>query len=210
MSWERKELLRWIKKQFSSFLKSFQWSKQRKFFLEDESPTLRGFKIILLTIFAKYSPWNTPPKYSPWNRSLYCFKGEWILCHAFNEFLTFGFRIFYKILLITIFGKSWKVGSLVVSKVDKSSAMSFMNSCPLASLMYHHHLIYLDLYTKLCIFSSKSNPPYNKVSSSRDSFPFELFLRFLLNCFSHLPFSFLSFFSLIWDWPQKIHLNYTH
>ena len=136
MSWERKELLRWIKKQFSSFLKSFQWSKQRKFFLEDESPTLRGFKIILLTIFAKYSPWNTPPKYSPWNRSLCCFKGEWILCHAFNEFLTFGFRIFYKILLITIFGKSWKVGSLVVSKFFPFGFFDVSSSFDLSRSIY--------------------------------------------------------------------------
>ena len=34
MSWERKELFRWNKKHFSSFLKGFQWSKWRKFFFK--------------------------------------------------------------------------------------------------------------------------------------------------------------------------------
>ena len=36
-----KELLRWNKKHSSSFLKGFQWSKERNFFLESESPTLK-------------------------------------------------------------------------------------------------------------------------------------------------------------------------
>ena len=40
-SWERKELLRWNKKHFSSFSKDFQSSK-KQIFLEGESPTLSG------------------------------------------------------------------------------------------------------------------------------------------------------------------------
>ena len=39
ISWEQKELLRWNNKHFSSFLKSFCWSKYNHF-LEGESPTL--------------------------------------------------------------------------------------------------------------------------------------------------------------------------
>ena len=39
ISWELKELLRWNKKHFSSFLKGFQSSKSHNF-LEGESPTL--------------------------------------------------------------------------------------------------------------------------------------------------------------------------
>ena len=35
-----KELLRWNKKHFSSFLKGYHWSKYKKFFLEGQSPTL--------------------------------------------------------------------------------------------------------------------------------------------------------------------------
>ena len=39
---ERKQLLRWNKKDTLSFLKCFQWGKWR-IFLEGESPTLKGF-----------------------------------------------------------------------------------------------------------------------------------------------------------------------
>ena len=41
ISWEQKDLLRWNKMHFSSFLKDFHWSnKEIFFFLEGESPTL--------------------------------------------------------------------------------------------------------------------------------------------------------------------------
>ena len=40
ISGEQKELLRWNKKNSSSFSKGFQWSKLHIFFLEGDSPTL--------------------------------------------------------------------------------------------------------------------------------------------------------------------------
>ena len=42
ISCERKELLRWNKKHFLSLLKGFQSSKEHKFFLEGDSPTLKN------------------------------------------------------------------------------------------------------------------------------------------------------------------------
>ena len=45
ISWEQKELLRWNKKHFSSFLKGFQWSKYHKCF-KGKNPTLNSEEIL--------------------------------------------------------------------------------------------------------------------------------------------------------------------
>lgn len=133
------------------------------------------------------------PLLPPPTPGLCCFKGGQILFYGFNELLLLGFWIWCKIIWLIIFAKSSKLGSLVVSKIDKTSAMLFMNSCPSAS--ESHVLSSPDLYTKFWMFSSKFDPPYNnKVSSSWDSFLFELFLSFLLDCFSPYVFFFFIFF----------------
>ena len=52
---EQKELLRWNKMPFSSFLKGYHWSKEKKFFLEGKSPTLNLTKVLMSDFKPYYS-----------------------------------------------------------------------------------------------------------------------------------------------------------
>ena len=84
ISYEQKELLRWNKKHFSSFLKAFYWRPFIKFFLDGDSPTSTYFSPVLHFKWL-ISIWNAT---LGWNRLSYeLSKDVYCGCQISNQIL---------------------------------------------------------------------------------------------------------------------------